>query len=137
MLLKNEKKLEAASDGDVILHALYNAISQALGEGSLGRFATPLLKEKGISDSKKYLQPLLVKMKKRGYHLNNIGIMLEAKVPAIDPLSSALKKTLSTLTGVHIRKIGITATSGDGLTSFGKGKGMQCFAIVSLQKNEN
>lgn len=130
-------KLKANSDGDVIFHALYNAISQALGEGSLGRFATPLLKEKGITESGKYLQNVFQKAKKRAYHLHHLGLMIEAKIPKIDPITSQLKKSLSQLTGLPPRCIGITATSGEGLTSFGQGKGIQCFAIVSLKKDES
>jgi 2-C-methyl-D-erythritol 4-phosphate cytidylyltransferase/2-C-methyl-D-erythritol 2,4-cyclodiphosphate synthase len=131
---KKYPKLRADSDGDVILHALYNAISQALSEGSLGRFATPLLKEKGISDSKKYLANLLKKVAARGYRLNNIGLMIEAKKPKIDPLVAQIKKSLGAITKLPERRIGITATSGDNLTSFGRGEGIQCFAIVSLIK---
>jgi len=132
--IKNHPKLKADSDGDVILHALYNAISQALGSGSLGHFATDLCKLKGVTDSKKYLKPLLTKMKRRGYKLNNIGIMLECARPKIDPLAPAIKKSLSRITGVPIHRIGITATSGEKLSPFGKGKAIQCFAIVSLRK---
>ena len=135
VLLKNFNKLEADSDGDVVLHALYNAVSQGLGEGSLGHIATPMLKEKGITKSGKYLKPLLDKVAKDGYVLNNIGLMLEAKVPAIDPVAPKIKKSISVITGLPVNRIGITATSGDGLTSFGRGEGIQCFAIVSLKKN--
>ncbi len=133
-VIKNHPKLKADSDGDVILHALYNAISQALGLGSLGRFATNLCKLKGVTDSKEYLKPLLTKMKRRGYSLNNIGIMLECARPKIDPLAPSIKKSLTRITGVPTNRIGITATGGEKLTPFGKGEGIQCFAIVSLLK---
>jgi len=135
VLIKECAKLDADSDGDVILHALYNAVSQAIGEGSLGRIATPIFKEKGITGSKKYLEPLLATIAAKGYALNNIGLMVEAKTPAIDPLANKIKKSIATITGLPIRKIGITATGGDGLTAFGRGEGIQCFAIVSLQKD--
>lgn len=135
LYLKNCPKLSADSDGDVILHAIYNALSQAIGEGSLGRFATPLLNEKGIADSKKYLKPLLKKIAKQGCQLNNLGIMVECKIPKIDSLTLKLKKSLSKITGLTTQRIGITATSGDNLTSFGRGEGIQVFAIVSLIKN--
>lgn len=135
-LLKKEPKLEADSDGDVVLHALYNALSQAIGEGSLGQIATPLYKEKGITVSKDYLQPLLEKISKKKYELNNIGFMIEAKKPKIDPIVPQMKKSLSVITGLPQSRIGITATTGDNLTSFGRGEGIQCFAIVSLKKHE-
>lgn len=134
LYLKDCPRLLADSDGDVILHAIYNALSQAIGEGSLGRIATPMFKEKNITNSRKYLEPLLKKIQKQGYHLNNLGLMIEAKIPKIDPIVSQLKKTLQQITGLRPNKIGITATSGENLTAFGRGEGVQVFAIVSLKK---
>ncbi len=130
-------KLKADSDGDVILHALCNAIAQALAENSLGDFATPLFREKRITDSKKYLKLILQKMKKRAYELNNLGLMIEGSKPKIDPIAPALKKSLHALLKLEPARIGITATTGENLSPFGLGRGLQCFAIVSLKKHEN
>lgn len=131
---KNRLEVESNSDGDVILHALYNAVSQALGGSSLGVYATPLCTVKKIKSSKEYLRPLLMKLKRKKYRINNIGIMLECSRPKIDPMTREIKKSLNKLTGLEQEKIGITATSGEKLTSFGRGEGIQCFAIVSLKK---
>ncbi len=131
--LNDYKKLQANSDGDVILHAVFNAISQAIGENSLGFYADEVC-EKGVKDSKKYLEPLLKKLKKEKFRLNSLGIMIECKVPKIDPIGPQLKKSLSKILEIDGRRIGITATSGENLTAFGSGLGIQCFAIVSLVK---
>ncbi len=131
--IPSEPKLKANSDGDVILHALFNAISQALGEKSLGFYADEKVKE-GIKDSKKYIELILKKAHKQGYKLNNIGLMLECSHPKIDPISHEIKTSLSTILSLPSAKIGITATSGEALTPFGKGQAIQCFAIVSLVK---
>ena len=133
LYLEKEPKTEANSDGDVVLHAIFNAISQALGDHSLGFYADPLC-EKGITDSKKYLEPLLKRIKKEKFTLNSLGLMFECKNPQIDPLAGKIKKSLSEILGLNATRIGITATSGENLTSFGAGLGIQCFAIVSLVK---
>lgn len=132
--IPTEPKLKANSDGDVILHALFNAISQSLGEKSLGFYADEKIKE-GIKDSKKYIELILKKAHKQGYKLNNIGLMLECAHPKIDPISHKIKESLSDLLSLSPAKIGITATSGEALTPFGKGHAIQCFAIVSLVKS--
>lgn len=134
--IKNQPKLKADSDGDVILHALYNAISQAIGGGSLGLFATRRCHVKGVTDSKKYLRPLLASLARKRYTLNNIGIQLECARPKIDPLAPQIKKSLARITGLPSHRIGITATTGESLTAFGRGQGIQCFAIVSLRANQ-
>ncbi len=130
----DDYKLEANSDGDVLLHALCNGLLQAIGEKSLGTFANDLCLKKKIKDSKKYLNVALRKVKRKGYMLNNLGVMIECKRPKIDKVSQKIKESLSKLTGLSEARIGITATSGEKLTSFGKGKGIQCFCIVSLKK---
>lgn len=134
VFFKDEKKLEANSDGDVILHAIFNAISQAIGEKSLGFYADPEC-EKGVKDSSKYLEIILKKMKKEKFKINSLGLMIEAKKPKFDPITLKLRQSLAKILDLDIRKIGITATTGEELTSFGQGLGIQCFAIVSLVKN--
>lgn len=130
----DEKKLKANSDGDVLIHALCNALLQAIGEKSLGAFADNWCLKKKIKDSRKYLEKIMRKVKRKGYEINNVGCMLECKRPKIDAISTRLKTNLSYLCKVSVQRVGITATSGEKLTSFGKGKGIQCFCIVSLKK---
>jgi len=134
IVFKNELKLEANSDGDVILHAIFNALSQAIGEMSLGFYADKEFK-KGIKDSKKYLEIILKKIYLQKFEINNLGIMIEGNYPKIDPISSKIKTSLSKILNIPYEKIGITATTGEKCTIFGEGLGMQCFAIVSLKRN--
>ncbi len=133
-VVPDEEGLEADSDGDVILHALFNAISQAIGERSLGYYATPLFREKGITDSREYLKIMLEKIESMDYCINNIGITIEAKKPKLERYSENIKESLSRILGIENGRIGLNFTSGDGLTAFGQGKGMQCFAIATTQR---
>ena len=128
-------KLRANSDGDVILHALFNGISQAIGDMSIGFYADDICK-KGITDSKKYIEIILQKMKKQNFKVNSVGIMLEGSYPKIDPVVSKLKKSLAEILDIKTPRIGITATTGENATIFGEGLGLQCFAIVSLIKDK-
>jgi len=131
--LENEQKLKANSDGDVILHAIFNALSQAIGDMSLGFYADDAC-EKGITDSKKYLEIILKKVEQQKFKINSLGLMIECKRPKIDPLTPKLKKSLCGILNLPPSRIGITATTGENLTMFGAGLGIQCFAIVSLVK---
>ena len=131
--IPNEKGLEANSDGDVILHSLFNALSQAVGEKSLGYYTDPLLK-KGIKDSKEFLKVAKKLVGNKGYKVNNVGVMFEGKKPRIDNYVDEMKKVIGKILEIKEEQIGITATSGEDLTSFGKGQGIQVFSIVSLVK---
>jgi len=133
--LPEELKLEANSDGDVILHAIFNALSQSIGEMSLGFYADDVC-AKGVKDSKKYLEIILKKVKKQGFKVNSLGLMIEGSRPKIDPLVSKMKKSLAEILDLNTRRIGITATSGERCTVFGDGLGIQCFAIASIVKEK-
>lgn len=126
------KKLEANSDGDCVLHAIYNAIAEALGDRSLGSIADKLCK-KGIKDSKEYIKKILEKMQSKNFEIHYCGISIEGKYPLIDPISEKMKNSLSKILGVSSACIGITATTGEGLTPFGKGEGVQCFSNIILK----
>ncbi len=130
-IIPNEIGLEANSDGDLILHALFNAISSAIGENSLGYYADDMLK-KGIVGSREYLKVILKKLNDKNLKINNVSVSIEAKKPKLEKYTDEIKKSLSKILNLEKEKIGITYTSGEELTSFGKGEGMQCFAVVSV-----
>ena len=130
-ILPGEIGLEADSDGDVILHALFNAISSAIGDRGLGYYADPMFK-KGIKDSRQYLKIMLEKLNQKNMKINNVSVAIEASKPRLEHHTDKLKNSLSEILNLSQDNIGITYTSGESLTSFGQGKGMQCFAVVSL-----
>ena len=132
--IPGEDGLEANSDGDVILHSLFNALSQAIGGKSIGFYADQMCKD-GVKNSKEYIALILGKIKEKNYTVNNIGIMVEAKRPRLDDYSEKIKESISSICCLGKERIGITATSGESLTEFGKGLGIQVFTIASLRKN--
>src|SRR3989344_2860508 len=132
--ISDKDGFDANSDGDVVLHALFNALSTAIGMKSLGFYADKMLKE-GITDSKQYLKFITGKTNEKNLKIQNVAIMLEGKRPKIDGQIDRIKSSLSKLLGIKSDYIGIAATSGEGLTEFGEGKGMQCIVVVSLKGN--
>lgn len=135
-VIPGEKGMDTNSDGDVMLHAVFNALSQAIGGRSIGYYADSMCFEEGITDSKEYVKVALRMVEEKGYKISNIGLMVEAKRPMLEPHSDAIKKSLAAILGIDKSRVGLTFTTGDGLTSFGKGEGIQAFAIASLVKNE-
>lgn len=125
-------KLKADSDGDVLLHALAAAIAQALGKGSLGTFANTLYK-KGIRDSRKYLNIVLRKMKRKKLSIQHAGIHFCGSTPKIDPLASLIKKHLSSLLTIPEGNIGITAETGENRGE--KPPRLRCVTTVTLSSS--
>lgn len=128
--------LDSNSDGDVVLHSLCNALSSAIGGESLSTWADKMC-QNGIKDSIKYLDLVLEKIKESNYSIGNISIAIEAKNPRLQAEIKSIKNKLSKVLNINVNQIGITATSGESLTAFGRGEGIQAFSIVNLFSNEN
>lgn len=118
-------KLEANSDGDVVLHAIGRALAQALNH-SFSKIADKIC-YKGTKDSRKFLDPLLKDLK-----ILNISLSIECKFPQIDKLP--MLESLSKILNIETEKIHISAHSGEGLGPFGEGKGIRCVSIVQCKK---
>jgi 2-C-methyl-D-erythritol 2,4-cyclodiphosphate synthase len=88
--------------------------------------------QKGIQDSAEYLKVLLRDLKDRKLTVSNISISLEGARPKIEPIADQMKTNISELLSVPKERIGITATSGEELTSFGKGEGIKCMCVAVL-----
>ena len=130
--VSGHRGLKGNSDADVILHALFNALTQAVGGRSIGYYADKLCLEDGITDSAEYLTIPLEMIAEKGRVINNVGISVEGHSPRIEPLSDAIKARVAQILHIDESQIGINATSGEKLTAFGRGEGLQAFVIVSL-----
>lgn len=131
VVIPEEPGLESNSDGDAVIHALCSAIEQALGNDPFSIYADDLCRQR-IIDSREYLKVAVKHLKKKECAIGNIGISIEAKRPKIIPWISAMKKSLSSMLEISPDKIGINATSGEEMTPFGKGEGIQVFVIINL-----
>ncbi len=124
-------RLDGNSDADVIYHALFNAISSALGKGSISTVADAMCRN-GITDSSEYLKVLLTDLSARHMAVRQVSVSLECARPKIEPIADVMKTNISKLLGVPKERIGITATTGEDLTSFGRGEGIRCTCVVFL-----
>ncbi|MEK9133203.1 MAG: 2-C-methyl-D-erythritol 2,4-cyclodiphosphate synthase [Patescibacteria group bacterium] len=124
-------QLEANSDGDVVIHALCNAISSAFGGGSLGTYATKMC-QNGIKKSTKYLAYITQEAVKLNKAVLHCAISIEAARPNIDKITPQIKEKLSGLLNCASENIGVTAHSGEKLTPFGRGEAIKCQAVVLL-----
>ncbi len=125
------RQFQANSDGDVILHAITNAISGYTGVNILGGAADVICLEKGIKDSKVYLEEALKYLDKAS--IIHVSLTIECLRPKLKDHIPSIKKSVADLLGLNVKQIGITATTGEGLTGFGKGEGIQVFALLSFK----
>jgi 2-C-methyl-D-erythritol 2,4-cyclodiphosphate synthase len=121
--------LAADSDGDVVYHAICNAITSLTGVPILGGIAIDLCHKDGITDSQVYLERALETLK--GQKISHIALSIEGKRPRLQSRILEIREKVASVMKLHVSQVGLTVTSGDGLTDFGCGDGLQCFCILT------
>lgn len=130
VIFENAPALQGNSDADVMLHALTNAISGVTGVNILGEISDKLCLEQSITDSRVYVQEALNYLKE--WKICHVSFSIEAKVPKMSPKIAEMKASIAHLLNLTVDDVGITATTGEGLTDFGRGEGIQVFCIVTV-----
>ena len=123
----------ANSDGDVVLHAVTNAVSGITAKNVLGARADAIC-QSGVRDSAAYLSEALRDLAEAGYEAVNLSVSIEGARPKIAPKTEEMREKIADLFGLLPSDIGITATTGEGLTAFGRGEGVQVFAILTCKR---
>lgn len=129
IIFEEDYSLSANSDGDVILHAITNAISGITCVNILGQKANEMCKN-GITNSEEYVKEALKYLKEP---INNLSITIECKTPKISPKIPNMRKNIARILKIDESCVGITATSGEELTEFGKGNGISVFACITTK----
>ena len=121
--------MDANSDGDVVLHAITNAVSGITCKNILGEIADKMCKN-GITDSEVYLKEALKYLNEKIVH---VSISIECKTPKISPRIEEMRKNIARILNIGVNSVGITATTGEGLTEFGKGEGIKVFSCLTVE----
>ena len=129
MVFDKFPRLKANSDGDVMIHALVTAILQALGLGSLGEFVDPDEK-----NSINFLYRALDLLDDEGWHIAKMSFMFEGDRPRFDKIGRKLQKSIAALCGIANEQVSIAGHSGEELTSFGRGEGLKCQCLITLER---
>lgn len=122
----------ANSDGDIVYHAICNAITSVTGILILGGIADELCKKKGITDSEEYLKEAFATLGKQ--QITHVAVTIEAKRPHLKDSLEQIRSNIARILELTIDQVGITATTGEGLTDFGCGAGVQAFAVITTRE---
>jgi 2-C-methyl-D-erythritol 2,4-cyclodiphosphate synthase len=126
--------LSGHSDADVLTHAICDALLGAMGKGDIGtRFPDSDPEYKGVS-SLSFLIEILKMLNREGYEVENIDSVIVCEKPRIAPHVSAIKDTLSHITGISVNALGIKATTTDRMGFTGRGEGIASYAVALIKK---
>jgi len=132
-LSEGELSSDGNSDGDVIIHALCNALLSAAGEKTFDPIAAPICAA-GETKSVAYLKATISYLENLGrpLKLDQVLISLEGAQPKIAPQHEAIVESLANLLSINPNQIGLTYTTGEGLNDYGQGLGMRAFVVVTI-----
>ena len=122
----------AHSDGDVVMHALVDAILGALGQGDIGEHFPNTDERWRNADSRVFLEHAVARAQAAGYTIGNADVTILAERPRIKPLKPAMRTNLAALLGIDPTQINIKAGTNEGCDSIGRGEAIAADTVVLL-----
>jgi 2-C-methyl-D-erythritol 2,4-cyclodiphosphate synthase len=129
--------LLAHSDGDVILHAIIDAILGAMGWGDIGEWFPDTDAQWCNVDSRELVRQVWHKVTQAGYELGNVDITVVAEQPKMSPHKAAMRQHIATLLHATPEQVNVKATTTETLGFTGRGEGMACYAVVLLNMRQS
>ncbi|HTR43866.1 MAG TPA: 2-C-methyl-D-erythritol 2,4-cyclodiphosphate synthase [Pseudomonadales bacterium] len=134
--IPHTKGLDGHSDADALMHAICDAILGALGEVDIGHFFPNTDARWKNAPSKVFLEEAARQVAKRGGKIVNIDATLIAQAPKVFPHIAAMKQNLAAALGVPEKKIGVKATTNEGLGFAGREEGIAAMAVAGVDLPE-
>jgi 2-C-methyl-D-erythritol 2,4-cyclodiphosphate synthase len=122
----------AHSDGDVVIHALCDAILGALAMGDIGRHFPPSDERWRGADSREFLRHCAGLMRGRALILGNADVTVICERPKVAPHADAMRANIAADLGCEIEQVSIKATTSEKLGFTGRGEGIAAQAIALL-----
>ena len=132
--LDSGRGLAGHSDGDVITHALIDAILGAAGLGDIGTLFPSEAPEWEGASSLDLLARAYAQVREEGWKLVNADCVLVGEEPRIAPVREAMRVRLAGALGVETALVNVRATTTDGLGFTGRGEGLGALAVALLDR---
>lgn len=132
MKLDHPEGLAGHSDGDVLLHAITDALLGAVAAGDIGSFFPPGDPRWKDADSAIFLKLALEELEQAGYQIVNIDTTLILAAPKIAPIAGEMRARVAELLGVELNQVSIKAKTPEGL---GLDHVAQCHAVALVERS--
>jgi 2-C-methyl-D-erythritol 2,4-cyclodiphosphate synthase len=125
----------AHSDGDVVLHALCDALLGAAGLGDIGQHFKDSDPQWRGADSRGFVTAVLALVRARGLTVVNADLTVIAQAPRVGAHREAMRTLIAQLLGVEPLRVNIKATTTEGLGFLGRAEGIAAQAVVLLSES--
>ena len=126
-------KIQAHSDGDVLLHALVDACLGALALGDIGQHFSDKAAENKNRHSSEFVADVLGKVRALGYRIVHFDSIVILEEPRLSTHSDAIRRSNATLLGVELSCVSVKAKTMEGLGLVGENKAIAAHAVVNLE----
>jgi 2-C-methyl-D-erythritol 4-phosphate cytidylyltransferase / 2-C-methyl-D-erythritol 2,4-cyclodiphosphate synthase len=130
--IAHSQGVEAHSDGDVILHALTDALLGALADGDIGTHFPPSDPRWRGASSDRFLRFAAQQVAARGGRITHLDVTLVCEAPRIGPHRAAMQARIAEIAGVTPEQVGIKATTSEKMGFTGRHEGLAALAMASL-----
>jgi 2-C-methyl-D-erythritol 2,4-cyclodiphosphate synthase len=125
----------AHSDGDVLLHALCDALLGAAGLGDIGQHFKDTDPQWRGADSRRFVTHVLQMLHSAGFSVVNADLTVLAQAPRVGPHREAIRRSIAALLGLAESYVNIKATTTEGLGFLGRAEGIAAQAVVLLRES--
>jgi 2-C-methyl-D-erythritol 2,4-cyclodiphosphate synthase len=125
----------AHSDGDVLLHALCDALLGAAGLGDIGQHYKDTDPRWKGADSRSFVSDVLAMLHARALRVVNADLTVIAQAPRLAPHRDAIRKQIARLLAIDEARVNIKATTTEGLGFLGRAEGIAAQAVVLLSED--
>ena len=122
------------SDGDVVLHAIVDALLGAAGMGDIGTLFPDTDMQWKDADSKMFLYSVKEQLEKKQWEVVNVDLTIHAEAPKLGPLKGQIRRCIAGLLGMDFAAVNVKAKTNEGLGEIGAGEAMAATAIALLRK---
>jgi 2-C-methyl-D-erythritol 2,4-cyclodiphosphate synthase len=127
--------IKAHSDGDVVIHAVCDALLGAAGLGDIGHFFPDTDAQNADRPSSEFLAQIFSRLQQKNYRLGNLDVTIIAQAPKMKPHLPAMQKNLSKILQANDNDVNLKATTTEGLGYIGKKQGIAVHAVCLIQKD--
>ncbi len=131
----HDKGLAAHSDGDVVIHALCDALLGAAALGDIGQHFPDSSEQFKNIDSRILLRSVVEKISERNYQVVNVDVTVIAQAPKLSPHIDAMRENVAADLDTDAARVSIKATTTEGMGFTGRGEGIAAFAVALLADN--
>lgn len=126
------KGLLGHSDGDVLVHAICDALLGALALGDIGEHFPDTDAQYKDADSKKLMAHVYTLVKQQGFLVGNIDVVLLAQEPNLKQFKQEMAGKIAEILEMDASAVNVKATTNEGMGFIGRKEGIACYATVSL-----